>query len=82
MMVLCLRLKHHLQVVFVLLSCSESRANRIIELIIEMIAIDMRPMRLVKCAGSFDLRSFLSQDTTFQMMLLSTKGFPERHIDF
>ena len=40
-------------------SCSESRAKRITELIVEMIAIDMRPLRLVECHGFCQFMAFV-----------------------
>ena len=40
-------------------TCSEARSKRITDLIVEMIAVDMRPIRIVKCDGFLRLMNFV-----------------------
>ena len=44
--------------------CSESRSREITERVINMIAMDMRPIRMVECKGFKELLSFLEPGYT------------------
>ena len=40
-------------------TCSDGRSKRITDLIVEMIVVDMRPLRMVKCPGFCEMMLFV-----------------------